>query len=133
MVCTSEIPACCIPISGNLCTSDGERADCLGVVNNDSSMVIRSGPHRFHAIASRDVKAGTVIVQCLPLAHSLLVPPGMQGEELSIDDSGAPKRCARCFASEGDRHCPRKTEGKFGRCSICRVVSVCSSTCKVSS
>lgn len=128
---TSDLPAiCCIPISNNLSTPGDEiQTDCTRAINN---VLIRSGPHRFHAIASRDIKAGAVIVQCLPFAHALLVPPGMQGDELSNDDdSGAPKRCARCFVAAGDNHCLRETGRLFGRCSKCKVVSYCSRSCQV--
>ncbi|KAL7550265.1 hypothetical protein ACHAWF_013500 [Thalassiosira exigua] len=54
------------------------------------SIATQSGPYGVHAIATRDIKAGSLIVQCLPLAHSVLVAPGLSiGEsDANGDDSG---------------------------------------------
>lgn len=102
---------------------------------SSSSMAVKAGQHGLHAIASRDVKAGTVIVQCLPLAHSILVPPGsniMMGidddDEDEDEDSGRKKICTRCFIQEGDSNAKKK---KFGRCSKCKLVYYCCRSCQV--
>jgi hypothetical protein len=129
---SSRLPAiCCIPTCE--CASEEENPfGCCGAIDSDANMVIHSGQFRYHAEASRDVKAGTVLVQCLPFAHSLLVPPGMQVEDAELDDndSGIRKRCTRCFFQEGDSVIDRIVEG-FGRCSKCRVVYYCSRSCQV--
>ncbi len=99
----------------------------------NSSMVIQSGPHGLHTIASHDISAGSIIVQCLPLAHSLLVPPGSitGGEDEGSGDDGVRKRCTRCFVLEGDVDTSGRRKEKFGRCSKCRLVYYCSRSCQV--
>ena len=114
-----------------------------------SSVAIRPGPHGLHAYASRDLKAGSVIVRCLPLAHSILVPPGTtttttreedEDEDDEYDDGGGGggggrgrrRRCARCFFGEGESdHSDGRREARFGRCSRCRAVHYCSRSCQV--
>ena len=99
---------------------------------NNSSMVIQSGPHGLHAIAAQDIKAGSLIVQCLPLAHSILVPPGTLMEEVEgNDDCGKRRRCTRCFFQEGDEDSSGMRKKNFGRCSKCRLVYYCSRSCQV--
>ena len=114
---------------------------CCGVLNDSTQhkMVIKSGPHGLHAIASQDIKAGCVILQCLPLAHSVLVPPGgmMEDNEEDEDDDGSRRKkiCSRCFIQEGDINIDSSSENarkkKFGRCSKCRMVYYCSRSCQV--
>jgi hypothetical protein len=100
-------------------------------------MVLRSGPHRFHAIASRDMKAGAVIVQCLPTAYSITE---LNAEELikdaslrkSFNRSSIPKRCTYClFKEEGEFVKMRGRSG--GICSKCSMVHYCSKSCQVCS
>lgn len=101
---------------------------------NDGSgggaMAVRSGLRGLYAIATRDVAAGDVVVQCLPIAHSILAPPGLDGGD------GARRRCARCFFREGDAErdgCGVSTrrKDKFGRCSKCARAYYCSRSCQV--
>ena len=105
---------------------------------NSSLMLIEPGPHGNHAIASQDINAGSVIVQCLPLAHSILVPPGsLMEEEESNSNDCKKRRCARCFYQEGDVDNTISEGGggrkiKFGRCSKCRMAYYCSRSCQVS-
>ena len=132
--------------SNNRCRylQDSDTKCCDGVLNNDSTqhkMVIKSGPYGLHAIASQDIKAGCVILQCLPLAHSILVPPGgMMGdieEEEEDDGSRRKKICSRCFIQEGDTNIGSSSENprkkNFGRCSKCRMIYYCSRSCQVCS
>ena len=134
---------CCIPSSdsGNAESAVHHRyacqylcahADSIGGDYGSSSMTIQSGPHGHHAVSSRDIKAGSVIVQCLSLAHSILVPPGtLMGGDDDNDDCGGRKRCARCFFREGDEDSSGKRRKKFGRCSKCRIAYYCSRSCQV--
>mmetsp|Transcript_27072 Transcript_27072/g.58034 ORF Transcript_27072/g.58034 Transcript_27072/m.58034 type:complete len:653 (-) Transcript_27072:2371-4329(-) len=95
------------------------------------NMTIQPGPHGHHAIASRDIPAGSLIVQCLPLAHSILVPPGTMMEDDEGDDvCGRRKRCTRCFFQEGDEDSSGMRRNTFGRCSKCRVAYYCSRSCQ---
>lgn len=114
------------------CVSDdvarAETDACLLYVKSD-------GAHGRHALASQDIKAGSVVVQCLPIAHSFLITPGKllidDGDE---DDYGKPRRCVRCFFKEGNN--ASTDEGrrkKFGRCSRCKVAYYCSRSCQVNS
>eukprot|EP01082_Thalassiosira_pseudonana_P011692 g10204.t1 g10204 contig4:1426866-1427663(+) len=111
------------------CVSDdvarAETDACLLYVKSD-------GAHGRHALASQDIKAGSVVVQCLPIAHSFLITPGKllidDGDE---DDYGKPRRCVRCFFKEGNN--ASTDEGrrkKFGRCSRCKVAYYCSRSCQ---
>ena len=97
------------------------------------SMAVQSGPHGRYAIASRQIPAGAIIVQCLPLAHSILMPPGasLVEEDTSEEDEGKRRRCARCFFQDGDEDISGLRKKKFGRCSKCRVVYYCSRSCQV--
>ena len=117
--------------------------------DDDSSVSIRPGPHGLHAYASRYLKAGSVIVRCLPLAHSILVPPGTttttatrEDDDDDDDDGGGGggggggrgrrRRCARCFFGEGEsNHSGGRRGANFGRCSRCRAVHYCSRSCQV--
>lgn len=131
---------CCIPIEEDSLRNHGDEIeiDFCGNVNvRNSNMVLRSGPHKFHAIASRDMKAGTVIVQCLPTAYSITE---LNTEELIKDaslrkifnGSGIPKRCTYCLFQEGEMNGTR--EGKSGGiCSKCSMVHYCSRSCQVCS
>ncbi|KAL7467745.1 hypothetical protein ACHAXS_007983 [Conticribra weissflogii] len=128
---------CCIPLSNcNDTTAEGGRAS-EGACRVSSSrksyksmMVVEFGPHGIHAMASQDINAGTVIVQCLPLAHSLFNPPtNLLTEEEHYRDEN--RRCARCFFSE--RNVDETTVGrkqKFGRCSKCKVAFYCCRSCQ---
>ena len=100
---------------------------------NIYSMAVQSGPHGRHAIASRQIPAGAIIVQCLPLAHSILMPPGasLVEEDTIEEDEGKRRRCARCFFQDGDEDISGLRKKKFGRCSKCRVVYYCSRSCQV--
>ena len=103
--------------------------------NQPSKMSIQSGAFGLHAIATHDMPAGTVILQCLPLAHSLLVPPGVPSVEDDgvHDNEGRRRRCTRCFSWEGDRRPYSDGEvKKLMRCSRCKIVFYCSRSCQVS-
>ena len=147
---------CCIPsLDSDKSTSDISDNDCrylspptetsladaddgiYAKYKSSSSMVVKAGQHGLHAIASRDVKAGTVIVQCLPMAHSKLVPPGSNimmdiddDEDEEDEDSGRKKICTRCFIQEGDSNAGTRKK-KFGRCSKCKLVYYCCRSCQV--
>jgi len=97
--------------------------------NRGFSMFIQSGPHGLHAIASCDITAGSIIAQCLPMAHSMFVPPGALVEE-DGEGNDRRKRCARCFFQEGDKDSSGTRKKKFGRCSKCRVTFYCSRNCQ---
>ena len=149
---------CCIPSTGsdntttesptdrsNRCRCgylrDSDTKCCDYGVLDDSTqhkMVIKSGPYGLHVLASQDIKAGCVILQCLPLAHSVLVPPGgmMEDNEEDEDDGSRRKKiCSLCFIQEGDINIDSSSENvrkkKFGRCSKCRMVYYCSRSCQV--
>ena len=98
---------CCIPTDDNITESktDGcnKRNACRylatnqhhdGISNSCSNMNIKSGKHGLHAMSSRDIKAGTVIVQCVPTSHSLLIPPGTNILDEFDEDDGR-RICAR--------------------------------------
>ena len=100
--------------------------------NDDHScaVVVRAGPHGLHVFSSRNIKAGSVIIQCLPLAHSILVPPGTSPlDECDNNDDGR-RRCTRCFFREGDIDASGWRRKKFGRCSKCQVTYYCSRSCQ---
>ena len=134
---------CCIPTDDNITkpNADGcnRRNACRYLLptnqhqdttsNSCSNIVIKTGKHGLHAISSRDIKAGTVIVRCLPISHSILIPPGTNILDESDEDDGR-RICARCFIREGECNSGRKK--KFGRCSKCRVAYYCSRSCQVS-
>ena len=97
-----------------------------------SIMFTKQGPYGQHAMASQDIKAGSVIVQCLPLAHSLFFSPGTAltiHEQESSEECNERRRCARCFHQEGGIDGGRSQ--RFGRCSRCRVPYYCSRSCQV--
>eukprot|EP00984_Skeletonema_dohrnii_P011210 scaffold4458_cov189-Skeletonema_dohrnii-CCMP3373.AAC.5 len=120
---------CCIP------TADGCADECSTIDdshschysssdNNDGSpikMGVKTGPHGLHALATEDIPAGTVIVQCLPLAQSPII------------HGPAKPTCFRCFFQEGDDDLSgrRKTETLF-RCSRCQIARYCSKECQMS-
>ena len=132
---------CCIPTDDNIPKTDGcnRRNACRylatnqhhdGISNSCNKMVIKSGIHGLHAISSQDIKAGTIIVQCLPISQSILAPPGTNILDESDEDDGR-RICARCFIREGE--CSNNgRKKKFGRCSKCRVLYYCSRSCQVS-
>ncbi|KAL9191424.1 hypothetical protein ACHAXT_001130 [Thalassiosira profunda] len=136
--------ACCIPHSNSdapisLPDDDGSESEgrprracryLKGHAPASPSLVIKSGPHGHHAVASQDIAAGSVIVQCLPLAHSILTPPGSSILDEEDDDDGTRRRCARCFAQEGDEDASGARKEKFGRCSKCRARFYCSRSCQ---
>ncbi|KAL3795466.1 hypothetical protein HJC23_000824 [Cyclotella cryptica] len=98
-----------------------------------SKMWIQSGAFGLHAIATQDMPAGTVILQCLPLAHSLLAPPGVSPSEDDgvHDNEGKRRRCTRCFVREGDRaSCRDGVAKKLMRCSKCKIAYYCSRSCQ---
>lgn len=98
---------------------------------NSSKMLIETAEHGLHAIASQDMSAGTVVVRCFPLAHSLLVPPGMDAADVGEVKQ---RRCARCFFRAGETGLTSH-EGRFDglkRCTRCKVVYYCSRMCQVS-
>ncbi|KAL7539544.1 hypothetical protein ACHAXR_010804 [Thalassiosira sp. AJA248-18] len=134
---------CCIPSldsdDGVECGDNNQHscrynlhADSIGGSPENHSMAIRSGPYGRHAIASRNLKAGSLIVQCLPLAHSILLPPGalMEEDGGDDDDCGGKRRCTRCFFQEGDEDSSGMRRKKFGRCSKCHVAYYCSRSCQ---
>ena len=99
--------------------------------SHTSKMYVKSGSHGLHAMASQDMNAGTTIVQCLPLSHSLLVPPGMSIAD-DIDNGDKKRRCARCFFQEGSAGSTGDRWAKLRRCSKCKVAYYCSRSCQVS-
>lgn len=135
---------CCIPIvddNASLHTHGNTlHTDCCGGNVKNSNMILRSGPHRYHAIASRDTPAGTVIVQCLPMAYT--IEERTDTEDLinnetlrtNFNGDGKPKRCARCFFKEGEMNGTRMgmpSSGGGGVCSKCRMVHYCCKSCQV--
>lgn len=135
--------ACCIIPglhSSDCCTAksaDGDsNTDCQYVSadrksrkSNSSNIAVRSGPLGRHAVATQDMNAGTLVVQCLPLAHSILQ---VQEEERDGDDDGSKlRRCARCFIQEGDNDPSGLRRGSFGRCSKCQSTYYCTRSCQV--
>ena len=132
---------CCIPTDDNITkpNSNGcsRQNDCHylstnqhhdGIISNScSNMVIKTGKHGLHAISSQDIKAGTIIVQCLPISHSILIPPGTN--ILESDEVDGRRICARCFIREGECNNSGRKK-KFGRCSKCRVLYYCSRSCQ---
>ena len=99
-----------------------------------SKMFMQSGAFGLHAIATQDMPAGTVILQCLPLAHSLLVPPGVPSadDDCVHDKDARQRRCLRCFSWEGDLRSFSDGEvKKLMRCSRCKIVFYCSRSCQV--
>jgi len=132
---------CCIPTDDNITkpNSNCSRQNAChylatnqhhdSISNSCSNIVIKTGKHGLHAISSRDIKAGTVIVQCLPISQSILIPPGTNILDESDEDDGR-RICARCFIREGE--CSNNgRKKKFGRCSKCRVLYYCSRSCQV--
>lgn len=111
---TTRDQICCIPHDPSVKTS--------------SKMHLKSGEYGLHAIASRDMSAGTIILQCLPLAHSLLVSPGM---DAANEEESKRRRCARCFFRAGD--CGSNNPGRMNglkRCSKCKTAYYCSRSCQ---
>lgn len=111
---TSRDQICCIP-------HDSAR--------KTSKVFVRSGEYGKHAIASQHMCAGTVVFQCVPLAHSLLVPTGMAYDD---SDEDTRRRCARCFLRENDDKLSNDgSMNRLKRCSKCKMVYYCSRSCQV--
>ena len=94
-----------------------------------STLFVECGEHGLHAIASKSINAGEIILQCSPLAHSLLVTPGIDADD---GDDDKRKRCARCFFKQGrgSSSDQGRTNG-LKRCSRCKIVYYCSRSCQV--
>jgi len=93
-----------------------------------STLLVECGEHGLHAIASKNINAGEIILQCSPLAHSLLVTPGINGDD---GDDDKRKRCARCFFRQGRGS--SSDQGRMNglkRCSRCKIVYYCSRSCQ---
>lgn len=122
---------CCIPTidDGADCCTNGDGGDSCQYSSSgntdgappDIKMGVKTGPHGLHAVATEDIPAGTVIVQCLPLAQSPIIHGPVK------------PTCFRCFFQEGDDDLSgkRKTETLF-RCSRCQIARYCSKECQMS-
>ena len=115
---------CCIPtIDCAECSTNGDnRYSCqYSPSGNNFKMGVKTGPHGLHAVATEDIPAGAVIVQCLPLAQSPII------------HGPAKPTCFRCFFQEGDDDLSgrRKKETLF-RCSRCQIARYCSKECQLS-
>lgn len=145
MISSSFKSVCCIP--NDKCYHSGKRKyqcrhlrglhqqkqcddDTNSNDDNSCAVVVRTGPHGLHVYASRSIKAGSVIIQCLPLAHSILVPSGASPLDECDNNYDGRRRCTRCFFSEGDTDASGWRRKKFGRCSKCRVTYYCSRFCQ---
>lgn len=122
---------CCIPVIDDCadCSTNGYggyscQYSSSGNIDGappDIKMGVKTGPHGLHAVATEDIRAGTVIAQCLPLAQSPII------------HGPAKPTCFRCFFQEGDDDLSgrRKTETLF-RCSRCQIARYCSKECQMS-
>jgi hypothetical protein len=120
---------CCIPMADGCAecsTDDDDRYSCHYSSSNSAEayikMAVQTGPHCGRtAVATEDIPAGTVIVQCLPLAQSPII------------HGPAKNTCFRCFFQEGDDDFSgrRKKETLF-RCSRCQIAHYCSRECQMS-
>ncbi len=101
-------------------SSSGSGSGNIDGAPQEIKMGVKTGPHGLHAVATENIPAGTVIVQCLPLAQS----PVIHGP--------AKPTCFRCFFQEGDDDLcgRRKTETLF-RCSRCQIARYCSKECQM--
>lgn len=123
---------CCIPTTENTqgeigsndsgCSckySSSPDADTADDAKEGVKMRISTGPHGLHAIASTDILAGTMIIQCLPLSQM----PIMHGP--------AKHTCSRCFFQEGDEdHSGKRKKETLARCSRCQIAHYCSRECQ---
>ena len=86
---------CCIPtIDCAEYSIDGDNRYSCRYLNDGGAtqrkMGVRTGPHGLHAVATEDIPAGEIIVQCLPLAQSPII------------HGPAKPTCFCCFFQEGD-------------------------------
>lgn len=118
---------CCIPtIDCAEYSTDGDnRYGCRylndgGATQRLIKMGVKTGLHGLHAVATEDIPAGEIIVQCLPLAQSPII------------HGPAKPTCFCCFFQEGDDDLSgrRKTETLF-RCSRCQIARYCSKECQL--
>lgn len=123
---------CFIPAAGDCaecsCSNDDDRYSCqYSSSSNEAPKNIKmavqtTGPHCDRtAVATENIPAGTVIVQCLPLAQSPII------------HGPAKSTCFRCFFQEGDDDLSgrRKKETLF-RCARCQIARYCSKECQMS-
>ena len=121
---------CCIPTvddcAAEYSTTVDDRNGCQysPYDNNETQQikmaVVKTGSYDLHVVATEDIPAGTVIVQCLPLAQSPII------------HGPAKSTCFRCFFQEGDDDPSgrRKKETLF-RCARCQIARYCSKECQM--